>query len=295
MQHHPGRLTASLALQLAHDAKGLPTGYNVQLFPEGQFAASDGRPGNMQGCAAKVWLMDATIAPDIIADADAREARPVVDYEHQSIRARENGQPAPAAGWIQALAYFPGQGLFAKVEWTERARELIKSGEYRYISPLFNFDENTGAVRRLVSAALTNTPALDGLMAVAASRNVAGEYSAAAVVDSAIANGTLPKALRSWAVELGAKYPQKLTAFLGKLQPSPSLAIGGRGQAALTADEKEVARLLGMTETDYGAAKRRVALADASFQVAALTAADKEVARLLGMTETEFLAAKEAE
>lgn len=242
MNHSSPHLRASLSVQLPSDAKGLPTGFNIQLFPEGQFTASDGRPGSIQGCEAKAWTMNATIAPDIITDVDARGTRPMVDYEHQSIRTRENGQPAPAAGWIQSLAYFPGRGLFAKVEWTERARQLIKAGEYRYISPLFEFDKTSGAVLRFINAALTNTPALDGLMAVAASRGFSGSSQ----------------------------------------------------EVALTASDREVARLLGKTEAEFLEDKRRVALADNHVQVAALTASEKEAARMLGMTEAEYFSGKEA-
>lgn len=64
----------------------------------------------------------------------------------------------------------PGQGLFARVAWTDAARGHIRADEYRYISPLFTFDLATGAVLELVNAALTNNPALDGLAAVAAAR-----------------------------------------------------------------------------------------------------------------------------
>ena len=238
--------------------------------------------------------MDATIAPDIIADADAREARPVVDYEHQSIRARENGQPAPAAGWIQALAYFPGRGLFSKVEWTERARDLIKTGEYRYISPFFEFDNTTGAVQRLINAALTNTPALDGLMAVAASLNLSNADSVADLVNGAITEGILPKTLHGWAVALGNANPRELRAYLGKLRSSCRTSRPGTGEVALTAEEKEAAHLLGKTEAEYQAGKRLVALSDAPpSQVAALTAEEKKAGRMLGLTEVEFFTRKE--
>lgn len=293
MHHHPGNLTASLAVQLPQNPKELPTGYNIQLFPEGQFSASDGRPGNIKDCETGAWLMDANIGPDIIADVDAREVRPVVDYEHQSIRTRENGQPAPAAGWIQSLAYFPGKGLFAKVEWTDRARDLIKTGEYRYISPFFEFDNKTGAVRRLISAALTNTPALDGLMAVAATLDPDGKAPAAALVKAAITEGILPKALEGWAVALGEQHPQKLRDFLSKVRRAASSLRANTGQVALTDSDREAARLLGKTDAEFLEDKRRVALTESPVQVAALSVSEKEAARLLGMTEAEYLAGKE--
>ena len=90
-----------------------------------------------------------------------------MDYEHQTINAAENGKPAPAAGWIESLEAGP-DGLYATVKWTDAARAFIQADEYRYISPVFSFDPETGAVLELKSAALTNYPALDGMDAVTA-------------------------------------------------------------------------------------------------------------------------------
>jgi phage I-like protein len=143
--------------------------YNVQLFPDGEFAAGDGRPGNMEGTACKTWRMDESIARALLAALDKSTVPLVVDYEHQTLAARDSGHPAPAAGWLRSYLYIPDSGLFAKVDWTPRACAYIEGGEYRFISPLFLFDRQTGAVTRLLNAALTNTPALD-MMSVAASR-----------------------------------------------------------------------------------------------------------------------------
>ncbi|MCW5597794.1 MAG: hypothetical protein KIT59_01570 [Nitrosomonas sp.] len=94
----------------------------------------------------------------------------MVDYEHQTLLAAQNGQPAPAAGWFGKLAWRES-GLFAvDVEWTGRASQMIEGGECRYISPVFAYDKKTGKVKRLLHAALTNNPALDGMDAVAASQ-----------------------------------------------------------------------------------------------------------------------------
>jgi phage I-like protein len=144
--------------------------YNVQLLPDGEFASNDGRPGSMDGVTCKLWRLDESIARALLADLDKRSVPLVVDYEHQTRDAAVNGQPAPAAGWIASYIYRPGSGLYAKVDWTERAAAYIKAGEYRYISPVFSFNRKTGAVARLLHAALTNTPALDGMMGVYASR-----------------------------------------------------------------------------------------------------------------------------
>lgn len=99
----------------------------------------------------------------LIAEAEARATDYPIDYEHQILEAKQNGQPAPAAGWFRRLEARE-DGLWAvDVQWTERARQMIAAGEYRYISPVFAYDRKTGRVTRLLMAAITNNPALDGL------------------------------------------------------------------------------------------------------------------------------------
>lgn len=141
----------------------------IQLMPAGLFRAADGsgRPEGLDG-----WYIDAEIAGRLIAQAAARQTKFVIDYEHQTFLAEKNGQPAPAAGWIdgRGLEWREGRGLFAtQVEWTERARNMIRDGEYRYLSPAFTWDDETGHVKLLVNAGLTNNPGLDGMAAVALS------------------------------------------------------------------------------------------------------------------------------
>lgn len=141
----------------------------IRLLPDGAFAARDGRPGTLTGGTLNTWTLSPDNAVGLLARWHGRETPLVIDYEHQSLNACRNGRPAPAAGWIEALRYEPGQGLFASVRWTEGAAAFIARDEYRFISPVFSFDSRTGDVLELKGAALTNTPALDGLGAVAAS------------------------------------------------------------------------------------------------------------------------------
>lgn len=134
----------------------------IQLLPAGRFRAQDGRPADAPG-----WLLDDAAAQVLIDQMAARANPLVIDYEHQTLHAERNGQPAPAAGWFSQLEWRPGRGLFAVgVEWTARARAMIEAGEYRYISPVFTYGPD-GRPRRLLSAAITNDPALDGMAAVA--------------------------------------------------------------------------------------------------------------------------------
>lgn len=141
-----------------------PAANEIQLFPDGHFRGVDGRPAN-----AADWVMDAAIAARLIEQIDARTNPLVIDYEHQTLNAEGNGQPAPAAGFFKRLEYRPGRGLFAVgVEWTERAKAYIAAGEYRFISPVFSYRPGTGEILALYSSALTNDPGLDGMAAIRA-------------------------------------------------------------------------------------------------------------------------------
>lgn len=133
----------------------------IQLFPAGEFRGNDGRPAD-----APCWRMTAELAAPIVAALNSRPVRLMVDYEHQTLYAARNGQPNPASGWLGKLEWVEGKGLFAEVEWTAAAKKRIAEGEYRYISPMFQYLPS-GDITTLLPPALTNTPALDALDPVA--------------------------------------------------------------------------------------------------------------------------------
>lgn len=106
----------------------------------------------------------------------------VIDYEHASEQPQvAQGGPVPAAGWIHGLLVDTGFGsrcesggarepelLKALVEWTPEAKELIRSGQYRFFSPSVDWgarDKLTGEPQgaTLTSGALTNHPFLEEL------------------------------------------------------------------------------------------------------------------------------------
>ena len=225
----------TVPLSVGDGPSDLPDGLNVQLLPDGSFAARDGRPASMTKGALTAWCLDADIAAPVVADAQARETPLVIDYEHQTLKAKENGKPAPAAGWIDAVTYLPGRGLFAAVTWTERARAYITAKEYLFISPVFSFDAATGAVLRIISAALTNTPALDGMCVVAAVEDLATQETA---MDE------LLERLR-WMLNLPVTATaQDIMAQLDKLKAM----LGGEGEAAATDGAAPVDLLALLTE-----------------------------------------------
>lgn len=95
----------------------------------------------------------------------------VIDYEHQTL---DNVQ-APAAGWIKDIALGP-DAITAKVEWTPKAAEYLKNREYRYLSPVILVRKTDKKAVALHSAALTNTPAIDGMFPLAASADIEDFY-----------------------------------------------------------------------------------------------------------------------
>lgn len=146
----------AIAACTAELSSSVPT--EILLAPVGKFRARDGRPHEVDA-----FMIDAAAAAGVIAKAEAAVGDFVIDYEHQTLHAEDNGQPAPAAGWFKKLEWREGEGLVAvDVRWTDKARALIESGEYRYISPVLTYNKNTGVVLAVPMAALTNYPALDG-------------------------------------------------------------------------------------------------------------------------------------
>lgn len=160
-----------------------------RLLPAGRFRASDGRPEGIPS-----WFLDGTIASDLIRAASAQSVDFVIDFEHQTLHAEKNGKPAPAAGWFHKLEWRDGDGLYVTdARWTDKARQMLMAHEYRYISPVFQFNRKTGAVEKLLGAALTNNPALDGLTDLAAATRRQDSREAESNVEIERANDVLSR------------------------------------------------------------------------------------------------------
>ena len=147
------------ALSLKIEA-GQSAPVDFQLTPNGYFSATDGRPFDVPQHS---WLINEQTAEEVIKASLAKANSLLVDYEHQTLLKEANGQPAPAAAWFKNLEWRE-TGLWAvDVTWTEKAAAMIASKEYQYISPVFDYDRQTGQVKSIWMAALTNSPALDGM------------------------------------------------------------------------------------------------------------------------------------
>jgi len=121
----------------------------VRLLPLGEVPLGDDRE--------PLWVDEAALAA-MVAHFEERGLDLVVDYEHQTL----SGRKAPAAGWIKELEA-RADGLWARLEWTETARRHLAAREYRYFSPVLRLEDKTRRPLALLHAALTNTPALNGL------------------------------------------------------------------------------------------------------------------------------------
>lgn len=121
----------------------------VHLVPIGTFRGVDGR--------GPYRIAD----PDQVISASMAGGPLPIDENHAIDLAMTTGQPSPARGLITALE-MRKDGLWGRVEWNAAGAALLSEKAYRGFSPVFTHDKS-GVVRRLLRAALTNTPNLPQL------------------------------------------------------------------------------------------------------------------------------------
>ncbi len=103
----------------------------------------------------------------------------LIDFDHFSL---DRGNKSEAAGWIVALEFRAprdeggnlkpevGNGLWAKIRWSDLGEDAVKGGRYRFLSPVWTRAdcEELGNDRvrpvRLLNAAVTNDPNLKGMV-----------------------------------------------------------------------------------------------------------------------------------
>lgn len=81
------------------------------------------------------------------------------DYVHATELKAPQGEDAPASGWAREYRINERGAIEARVEWTAKARNAIAEREYRYISPVFTYDDD-GRIHRFSSFGLVNKPNL---------------------------------------------------------------------------------------------------------------------------------------
>lgn len=145
--HRPTRTAFCTALTQS-DTAAAPT--EVQLIPAGP---------SVRGRDGRTWTFDGADAQVVITTFSAGGIPLVIDREHATQHRAPQGLDAPAAGWIESLNMRDG-ALWGQVQWTNSGQAQVAGREYRYLSPVFDYDPATGRIARLVSAGLTNLPNL---------------------------------------------------------------------------------------------------------------------------------------
>ncbi len=209
-----------------------------QLLPLGPFKARDGRPFDVLGGH---WQLDKSIATTLINRVREMGQDILIDYDHQTLKTDQNGQPAPAAGWYNAdeIEWREGAGLFIKPRWTDRAAALVAAKEYRFLSAVFPYDA-LGRPLELRMTAITNDPGVVGMQALAA--------LSALPASSLMSTQPSQLATPSHVVQKEKSMNEHLIALLGKLGIQP----GADGQ--LTAEQGTAA--LAALDTLQASAKK---------------------------------------
>jgi phage I-like protein len=147
-----GELAFALTAELALAADGKAPDW-VELLPAGDPLVSprDGRKWRNPDPAA---VLGAT-KPLLPLPID-------LDHAGEVPLAQRNGTPAPAVGWIEELAERQG-AIWARVVWTAKGGEMVRTREYRYLSPAFAHTSDDWRVLYIASAALVNKPAFPQL------------------------------------------------------------------------------------------------------------------------------------
>lgn len=125
-------------------------------------------PGEKVRNGPYYWTITADDLDAYAGDIRERGNRIPIDYDHPA-----EGQSTRAAGWFTGQAEVrDGPMLWAEVEWTPKAAQEIRDGEYRFVSPEFSFqqkDPKTGLMTRakqMLATTLTNRPFMKELGAV---------------------------------------------------------------------------------------------------------------------------------
>jgi len=137
--------------------------------------AIDGAPGEFQVLpygtveieGEEDGFVDEEAMDSIIAEFERRGNDMVIDYEHQTL----TGKEAPAAGWVRKFVKKGQEGLWAAVEWTEKAKQYLANKEYRYFSPVFWMRKADRKIISIENIALTNFPKINNLHPITAKMN----------------------------------------------------------------------------------------------------------------------------
>jgi phage I-like protein len=201
--------------------------------------------GMVQGRDGRAWYWDRQAADLVLSAFNSRGIDIVVDWEHATETRAPNGDQAPASGWISQIE-LRDSALFGKVSWTPRAAEQIASREYRFLSPVFDYNKETQRIARLVSVGLTNKPnlyiaALNNEALALAARSTITDTERAIVQRTGIDEADYLKAKRADIAAVALN--------------NESLALAA--SSTITDTERAIVQRTGIGEADYLKAKKQ--------------------------------------
>ncbi|UMM63817.1 phage protease [Aristophania vespae] len=133
-----------IELPLPKDDNNVPDW--VHLLPSGSFSAAGGSR------TLRAEELHAIIRESM------KQGKIVLDENHSTDLAAPRGKTAPAMGWITAMQV-RDDGIWGRVEWTNRGKNIMADKAYRAISPVLKSDYR-GQVIQIMRASLTNNPDL---------------------------------------------------------------------------------------------------------------------------------------
>lgn len=174
-----------------------------------------------------------------------------VDYEHNldSPTIQRVDGPIPAAGWIKDMQ-LRENGIWARVEWTKPAAEMLAVKEYRYLSPTINHTLD-GQVTRIRGLGLVHRPAMR-LTAMCSETGEASETSADTSL--ALVKATLGLDAQADAATVIATLRDRLVPDPAKYVPVEvvtGLLHNRNEQVALMSQQQALAKVDQATESGY--------------------------------------------
>lgn len=199
-----------------------PGSNTIQLLPFGPVKSQKGD-----------FLVDNVSVNEIMEAFNNRTNDIVIDYEHQTLY----GGVAPAAGWIKNVENRGKDGLWAEVEWTNKAKDFIANKEYKYLSPVVFVRKSDKRALYLHSAALTNDPAIDGMIPIANKLNLEDD-------DEEVSENM--EFMKQLAVKLGLDEnatEEQIMQKLGELMQNAGTTVSANKEVLSLLDLKDDAKL----------------------------------------------------
>lgn len=125
----------------------------VQISPVGDFVGSDreGKPVKESVTIESLQNLLKNIDGEVL-----------VDFDHASELTTDTRAAAWATDFMVIENMGNSSGLYGRLKWTLEGREAVMGRKYRFLSPVWQLDDESHPTR-LKSIALTNKPALKGI------------------------------------------------------------------------------------------------------------------------------------